>query len=193
MQHSEADGRAPPAAGDDNEAALVRRVAAQDGSAFELLYRGYYRRLTRFIEQLTRRRHLIDEILDDTMLVVWRKANSYNGHSRVSTWIFAIAYQEVMRAHHRERRASQLPPPDAPAVVPSVEADFIESESRSMLHDIIAELSVEQRAVIELTYFHGFGYKEITAIIGCPLNTVKTRMFHARRRLRALLQSGAQE
>jgi RNA polymerase sigma factor (sigma-70 family) len=192
MRHSEAEGRAAPATDNEEEAALVHRIAAKDRYAFELLYRSYYRRLTRFVEQLTRRRHLIDEILDDTMLVVWRKAASYNGHSRVSTWIFAIAYHEVMRAHHRERRASQLPPPDAAAVVPSVEADFIESESRSKLHDVVAELSVEQRAVIELTYFHGFGYKEISAITGCPLNTVKTRMFHARRKLKALL-AGALE
>jgi RNA polymerase sigma factor (sigma-70 family) len=193
MQHSEAEGRAAPAPDDTEEVELVRRIAGKDRHAFELLYRSYYRRLTRFVEQLTRRRHLVDEILDDTMLVVWRKADSYNGRSRVSTWIFAIAYHEIMRAHHRERRASALPAPDAPAVVQSVETDFIESESRSRLRNIVAELSVEQRAVIELTYFHGFGYKEIAGITGCPLNTVKTRMFHARRRLRALLVAGSQE
>src|SRR5262247_1763950 len=180
MQRSEADGRAVPARDNEEEAELIRRVAAKDRRAFELLYRAYYRRLTRFVEQLTRRRHLIDEILDDTMLVVWRKAQSYNGQSRVSTWIFAIAYHEVMRAHHRERRAGQVPSAEADAVVPSVEADLIESESRFRLRAILAELSVEQRAVVELTYFHGFGYKEISSITGCPVNTVKTRMFHAR-------------
>jgi RNA polymerase sigma factor (sigma-70 family) len=194
MPHSERDARAVLTAGDEEEAVLVRRIAARDRRAFELLYRNYYRRLTRFVEQLSHRRHLIDEILDDTMLVVWRKADTYNGQSRVSTWIFAIAYREVMRAHHRERRAASIPAQvDAAVIVQSVETELIESESRSMLRHIVAALSAEQRAVIELTYFHGFGYKEIAAIIGCPLNTVKTRMFHARRRLRALLLAGAQE
>ena len=187
----------PPVAtspGEEDEVALVGRVAAGDCVAFEVLYRGYYRRLTRFIEQLTRKRHLVDEILDDTMLVVWRKAARYNGHSRVSTWIFAIAYNEVMRAHHRERRADRVPShPDDGVCVQSLETDYIESEARAMLRDVVNELSVEHRAVIELTYFHGFGYKEIAAITGSPLNTVKTRMFHARRRLRALLAADTQE
>ncbi len=194
MQHREQQGGAAPATVDADEAALVRRVAGKDGAAFELLYRGYYRRLTRFVEQLTRKRHLIDEILDDTMLVVWRKAGSFTGVSRVSTWIFAIAYHEVMRAHQRERRAVRsLPDFTTSAAVPSVESDLIAAESKSWLRHVVAELSVEQRAVIELTYFHGFGYKEIAEVIGCPVNTVKTRMFHARRRLKALLVASGAE
>ena len=194
MRLSEREHQAKPSGVEDSEAALVRRVAAKDGAAFELLYRHYYRRLTRFVEQLTHKRHLIDEILDDTMLVVWRKAGSFNGQSRVSTWIFAIAYNELMRAHHRERRASDVEALAEEALtVPSAETACIEDEARSLLRHVIGQLSVEHRAVIELTYFHGFGYKEIAAITGCPLNTVKTRMFHARRRLRALLLTTAPE
>ena len=194
MRQSDWEPAVARSPGEEDEVALVGRVAAGERVAFETLYRCYYRRLTRFIEQLTRNRHLVDEILDDTMLVVWRKAARYNGHSRVSTWIFAIAYNEVMRAHHRERRAARLPSHlDDGACVQSLETDYIESESRAMLRHVVTELSVEQRAVIELTYFHGFGYKEIAAITGCPLNTVKTRMFHARRRLRALLAADTLE
>jgi RNA polymerase sigma-70 factor (ECF subfamily) len=53
----------------------------------------------------------------------------------------------------------------------------------------MAQLTAEQRAVIELTYYHGCPYREIAQIMGCPVETVKTRMFYARRRLRDLLQS----
>jgi RNA polymerase sigma-70 factor, ECF subfamily len=194
MRHGECEPSVAIPPGEQDEVALVSRVAAGDRSAFEALYRIYYRRLTRFIQQLSRSFHLVDEILDDTMLVVWRKGARFNGHSRVSTWIFAIAYNEVMRAHHRERRASRLPShPDDGVCVQSLETDYIEGEARAKLRHVVTELSVEQRAVVELTYFHGFGYKEIAAITGCPLNTVKTRMFHARRRLKALLAEHAQE
>ena len=185
--------RAAPELCETEEGALVRRVAARDRDAFDLLYRKYQWRLTRFIGQLTHRKHLIEEILDDTMMVVWHKAGSYNGQSRVSTWIFAIAYREVMRANERDSRGLRLPPSDGSSSVPSVESDVIEGESHSRLRHLVAQLSIEQRTVIELTYFHGFDYKEIAAAIGCPLNTVKTRMFHARRRLRALLVADAQE
>ena len=193
MRHSqwEPGGSIPP--GEQDEVVLVSRVATQDHAAFEALYRLYYRRLMRFIQQLSRKFHLVEEILDDTMLVVWRKAARYNGHSRVSTWIFAIAYNEVMRAHHFERRASRLLSiPDDAACAHSLETDYIEDEARALLRHVVTELSLDQRAVVELTYFHGFGYKEIAAITGCPLNTVKTRMFHARRRLKALLAEQAQ-
>jgi RNA polymerase sigma-70 factor (ECF subfamily) len=178
-------------AGDAQDGALVRRIARWDRSAFDQLYRSYRWRLLRFIGQLAPGKHLIEEILDDTMLVVWRKAGSYNGQSRVSTWIFGIAYREMLRAKKRDGRALQLPLAGGElASTPSVEADFIDGESSSRLHQLVSRLSEDQRLVVELTYFHGFDYKEIAATIGCPLNTVKTRMFHARRRLKALLTAG---
>ena len=58
---------------------------------------------------------------------------------------------------------------------------------RDWLESGLRELSPEHRAVVELTYFHGYSYKEVAAVVGCPVNTVKTRMFHARRRLKVLL------
>src|SRR5215470_7203205 len=88
---------------DGGEAELLRRIARQDRGAFEQLYRNYYRRLARFLDRLTGRPQMIDEMLDDTMLVVWRKAATFNGASRVSTWIFAIAYRKAMKALKRER------------------------------------------------------------------------------------------
>ena len=174
---------------DDDEAELLRRVARKDRRAFELLYRSYYRRLTRFLERRTRKPQLIDEILDDTMLVVWRKAETYNGASRVSTWIFAIAYKKAMKLLKREHHSEEISPDaDEPASAHSPETEFIERESGLALKRLlVAGLSAEQRAVVELTYYHGCSYKEIAAIIGCPVNTVKTRMFHAHRKLRAIL------
>jgi RNA polymerase sigma factor (sigma-70 family) len=173
---------------DEDEVALLRRVASKDRYAFDLLYRSYYRRLTRFLEQTTRTPQLIDEILDDTMLVVWRKAPTFNGESRVSTWIFAIAYRRALKALERERRWVQISvDADEPALASSPEVEFIQRESCLALQSLLAALSVGQRAVIELTYYHGYAYKEIARIIGCPVNTVKTRMFHAHRKLKAIL------
>jgi RNA polymerase sigma-70 factor, ECF subfamily len=179
---------------DEDEAHLVHRVACEDRHAFELLYRIYYRRLTRFLDRVTRKPQMIDEIVDDTMLVVWRKAATFNGASQVSTWIFAIAYRKAMKALKRERgKMLGWFDPDEPASAPSPEIAFIESESRSALRRLIGELSAEQRAVVELTYYHGCAYKEIAQIVGCPVDTVKTRMFHARRKLKAVLIALEQE
>ncbi len=195
MQATEADlGRTSPGVAHDDEPALLRRVAAGDRHAFDQLYRSYYRRLARFLDRLTRRPQLIDEILDDTMLVVWRKAATFSSTSRVSTWIFAIAYNKAMKALKRERGRAPVPPDhDEPASVCSPETDFIDRETHAAVRQLIAGLSAEQRAVVELTYYHGYAYKEIAEIVGCPVDTVKTRMFHARRKLRAILRAQGKE
>ena len=183
-----------PAPYGEGEAQLIRRIALQDRHAFEALYRTYYRRLTRFLDRLTRRPQIIDEILDDTMLVVWRKAGTFNGHSQVSTWIFAIAYRKAMKALKREGSRTQiLFDHDEPLYAPSPEAAFIDGESRSAIRRLVAGLSAEQRAVVELTYYHGCAYKEIADIVGCPVDTVKTRMFHARRKLKSALREAEEE
>src|SRR6185436_7467731 len=91
-----------PAAGAAAEATsvegeLVARVARGDLGAFESLYRMYLPRLMRFLQQLMRRPHAIEEVINDTMLVVWRRAATYTGTSKVSTWIFAIAYRKGLK------------------------------------------------------------------------------------------------
>src|SRR5579862_1464247 len=77
---------------------LIRRIAAGDARAFEELYRAYHPRLSRFLINILKRTHLVEEVLNDTLLVVWRQPDRYNGHSKVSTWIFAIAYRKALKA-----------------------------------------------------------------------------------------------
>lgn len=170
------------------EVALVGRVASGDGAAFEALYRCFYPRLRRFLERMTRRPQLVEEILNDTMLVVWRKAHTYNLRSKVSTWIFAIAFRKALKALKRLDD-----PVDADAdddIGPGglePDSELMQQELRALLSHAMSSLSAEQRAVVELTYYQGCAYREIAVIMGCPVDTVKTRMFHARRKLKALL------
>ena len=194
MQPKKREARSAEPVAAEDEAALLQRVACKDRHAFEVLYRNYYRRLTRFLERVTRKPQLTDEILDDTMLVVWRKADTFHGGSQVSTWIFAIAYNKAMKALKRERpRAEARPDVDGLAAGTDPETQLLQSESRLMLMRLLAEISPDQRAVIELTYYHGYAYKDIATILGCPVDTVKTRMFHARRKLRAILVAREEE
>src|SRR5215470_5206727 len=161
----------PSGLANETEAHLVARIASEDQHAFEALYRIYYRRLTRFLERITRRPHAIEEILDDTMLAVWRKAATFNGSSQVSTWIFAIAYRMALKALKRDRTWVRNLFDDREEVsAPSPEAALIEGQSRLRIQRLLADLSPEQRAVVELTYYHGCAYKEIAEIVGCPVD-----------------------
>ncbi|HVT17547.1 MAG TPA: sigma-70 family RNA polymerase sigma factor [Thermoanaerobaculia bacterium] len=177
----------------DDESSLLRRVAAKDRKAFETLYSLYYRRLFSYIFKLTRRAELVEEALNDVMLVVWTKAASFDGRSRLSTWIFGIAYHKALKAlAHRppETAASQAAPerePSEPVASEGPESLIVRRELASTVGKALAALSPEQRAVVELTYYYELSYQEIAEIVDCPVNTVKTRMFHARRRLRQIL------
>jgi RNA polymerase sigma factor (sigma-70 family) len=171
-----------------DEAALLTRVAGKDNAAFEALYRAYYPRLRRFLERITRKPQIVEEILNDTMFVVWRKAASYNRNSQVSTWIFGIAFRRALKALKRNDEPVDFDP-DACAEPDGggPEVQFAQQETRASIARALAALSPDHRAVIELTCLEGYSCAEVAAIMRCPVNTVKTRMFHARRRLRMLL------
>jgi RNA polymerase sigma factor (sigma-70 family) len=181
----------PPAAGPNDDAEdrrLVERVCRQERAAFEALYRRFHPRLCRFLHRMLRPEHLVEEVLDDTLYVVWNQAERFNGMSKVSTWIFAIAYRKALKAIDRhdepqpDAPENEQPPADAAG---QPESRMSLAQARTAIDGALRNLSADQRAAVELTYFHGFSYPEIALIVECPTDTVKTRMFHARKRLRA--------
>ena len=178
----------------DDELALLRRVAAKDRKAFEALYHLYYRRLFGYLLKITRRAEVVEEVLNDVMLAIWKGAGSFDGRSRPSTWIFGIAYHKALKALARQPAGIGSGGDGGDEAERPEPVDHDEPESLAARRELagvlgraIGALSPEQRAVVELTYYYGMAYQEIAEIVGCPVNTVKTRMFHARRRLRELL------
>jgi RNA polymerase sigma-70 factor (ECF subfamily) len=179
---------APGAVDDDRQ--LIARVAAQDRAAFQALYFAYHKRLSRFLMRICRGRELAEEIINDTMFAVWQKAGDFRGEAQVSTWILGIAYRQALKA--LRRTASRLPLVSVNVGDTSLrefgdDAGAAQRELREWLESGLQSLPPAQRLVIELAYFLGHSCDEIAAITDCPVNTVKTRLFHARERLRACL------
>ena len=178
-------GRRP---GAQDDALLVRRIAAGDARAFEDLYRLYHPRLTRFLINILRRPHLVEEVLDDTMMVVWRRPDSFTGASKVSTWIFAIAYRTALKALSRlDEPREDLDAEQRPSLEIGPEQALGGRQVQKLLLNAMDKLSSDHRVVVDLTYYHDIGYREIAEIMNCPVGTVKTRMFHARQKLKDLL------
>jgi RNA polymerase sigma-70 factor (ECF subfamily) len=179
---------AEPGPGHRPDAQLIALISERDRTAFAELYRVYQARLGRFLANLVRQPQIVEEVLDDTLMVVWERAADFKGESKLSTWIFAIAYRKAMKAlrkydapmedHEAENRLSPEENPE-------------EAVGRAHLHGILrgamASLSADHRAVVELTYFQELSYREIAEIMQCPVDTVKTRMFYARRQLKRCL------
>ncbi len=180
--------------GAPEEKELLARVATDDLQAFEMLYRIYQPRLTRFLLTLIQRQQLVEEVLDDTMMVVWQTAGQFRGSSKPSTWIFAIAYRKALKAKARwpypvedQENDTRVSPDEGP------DGQLHHQRLHDALVAAMDHLSSDHRAVVDLTYFHGMGYREIAEIMDCPVDTVKTRMFHARRRLKQAMPGSLED
>ncbi len=177
----------------------MARIADKDKGAFEELYRAYYHRVFQFAHRMVRDRGTVEEVVDDTLFAVWRGAASFQGKSAVSTWILGIAYRRALKALESGRRHHGVelnldavnercdPHPDANPASVAIAADM-----RRLLNANVARLSDDHRAVVLLTVM-GYSYTEIADVMDCPANTVKTRMFYARKNLQKWLAEPARD
>jgi RNA polymerase sigma-70 factor, ECF subfamily len=181
------------AASDEHHLGLLSRIGQGDRVALRELYTHYHQPLLRFMARITREPELAQEGVNDVMLIVWQRSVSFRRRSKVSTWLMGIAYHRALRLLERSSRWSRrFKAADfddsLEQQTPDLGAHFAEYlETRDLIDHGLRRLSPEQRAVVELTYFGGYSYEEIAKIIGCAENTVKTRMFYARAKLRSLL------
>jgi RNA polymerase sigma-70 factor (ECF subfamily) len=169
----------------EQDNALLVAVAAGDRRALEELYLGYHRRLARFLSRFTPRYENVEEIINDTFMVVWQSAKDFRYASQVSTWIIGIAYRTALKSVRRQKNHSAARSlDDCPEQTIDPTSD---TEVQDWLRHGLNQLSVEQRLTLELAYQMGHSLEEIAAITGCPVGTVKARMFHAREKLRQYL------
>jgi len=169
------------------ERALLELIAAKDRDALSDLYSQYHARLFKFVFRMTRSYTAADELVNDIMLAVWRGAGKFRGDSKPSTWIFGIAYRQALKRLSRKQLSiashldvDQLPDTQSRAV-----------EQEDWVRQGLETLPAAQRLAMELVFFLGLSYEEVAAVTECPVNTVKTRMFHARRKLKEQLLSSA--
>jgi RNA polymerase sigma-70 factor (ECF subfamily) len=175
----------------NEEKALIARIVNGDEKALEQLYHGYYNRLLRFITRTTGRADRVDGVINEVMYVVWQKAETYNKSCLPSTWIFGIAYFKARKSMQKSRfdEAESLDSMDCENLqFGRHNVELKQLELQNWLEKAFEVLSPEQRTVVELTYFHGMHYNEIAELMVCPENTVKTRMYHARKKLAPILK-----
>ena len=186
-----ADSPSPARRDDDVDRDLLRRISAADRDAFRQLYLRYHQRLGRFLMRVTRRREDVDDVVNEALLIVWQRAGGFRGASRVSTWVFGIAYHcalKSIRSSAARSRFTALEIQDGDAATSDAAQ---ETEDRQLLDLGLARLPPEQRLVLVLAYYMDYSCEEIAAIAEGPVKTVKTRMFHARRKLRTIISEAA--
>ncbi len=177
------DASQTKSANNDREWELLKRIARQDRSAFSELYELYHTRLFRFVYRLTHSHATSDELVNDIMLLVWRKAGTFRGSSKVSTWIFGIAYRQSLRRMSRDKsKLFQSIETVEPLVQEGDGADMEDWVTQGL-----NALPAAQQITAVLVFYLGLTYEEVSAVTGSPVGTVKTRMFHVRQKLKVIL------
>jgi RNA polymerase sigma-70 factor, ECF subfamily len=179
-----------PTAKDNSDEALVAKIASGNRLAMQVLFARHHARIYRFVLRLLGSEALAEDVTSEVFLDVWRQAPRFEARSAVTTWLLAIARYKALA----ELRRRPEPPLDEGGMDASDPADDPEAtlaikHRGEILRNCLTRLSPRHREIIDLVYYHEKSVQEAADILGVPGNTVKTRMFHARKKLSELLEA----
>jgi RNA polymerase sigma-70 factor (ECF subfamily) len=170
---------------------LIERIAAGENLAMKSFYARHHVRLYRFLVRMTRREATAEELMHEVLLEIWRKADSYEGRSSVTTWMLSIAHHKAI-SQLRKRSEQPLDEEEAGTEMPDEEDDpevTLQKQDKSkVMRACMEQLSAEHRTILDLVYYHDKSVVETSEVLGIPENTVKTRLFYARKRLAVLMR-----
>lgn len=174
---------------------LIGRIANGDRLAMQVLYARHHVRVFRFVVRLVRDDSTAEDLISEVFLDVWRQAGRFEGRSSVSTWMLAIARFKALSALRR-RPDEEFDEESAAAVEDGSddpETTLEKKDKGALIRKCLAGLSAQHREIVDLVYYHDKSVEEVAEIVGIPENTVKTRMFYARKRLAELLKAAGIE
>jgi len=173
---------------DTSDEALVALIAQRDKRALQTLYSRHHVRVYRFALRFLNDEAAAEDAVSEVFIDVWRQAERFEGRSQVTTWLLAIARNKALSILRR-RSAEELDevaefiedPSDNPEIA------MQKTQRASVLQDCLTQLSPAHREIVDLVYYHEKTVEEVAEIIAVPTNTVKTRMFYARKRIGELM------
>jgi RNA polymerase sigma-70 factor, ECF subfamily len=181
-------GRAAGAVQTSDEA-LVQLIASGDKKALQILFARHNVRVFRFVLRFLGDESLAEDLVSEVFFDVWRQADRFESRSQVSTWLMAIARNKALTVLRR-RTTEELDEEVAEFIedpADNPEVTMQKTQRSAVLQDCLGQLSPAHREIIDLVYYHEKSIDEVAEIIGVPQNTVKTRMFYARKRIGELL------
>ncbi len=194
MQYSQAVSatstiRAREAAQDTSDEALIDAIAKGDKQALQVLFGRHNVRVYRFVLRFLNDEAAAEDMVSEVFFDVWRQAERFERRSQVSTWLMAIARNKalsMLRRRSTEALDEEVAefiedPSDNPEVM------MQKRQQSTVLQQCLTQLSAAHREIVDLVYYHEKTVEEVAEIIGVPANTVKTRMFYARKRIGELM------
>ena len=174
------------------ERALLQAIAAGDAKALERLFARAQTRVFRFLMRLVKNQAIAEELLNEVFLSVWQNAQRYEGRSGPMTWMLSIAHNKAISALRKRTEVLGIADEAAQNLVAEDDAPDVavqKQDKSAKIKACIAELSPDHRTILDLVYYQEQSVAEVAEILGIPENTVKTRMFYARKKLSELLEA----
>jgi RNA polymerase sigma-70 factor, ECF subfamily len=167
---------------------LLAKIGRQDERALQEFHGSYARRIYAFAVKRLRNADEAETVVSDTLFEVWKHPDRFRGESLVSTWLFGIAKNKLlMMLRARDPEHEELSEAIPAGGLGSFEI-FAKKELRQGILRCMEGLSGVQRECLHLTLFEGLSQREVAAIQQCLEETVKTRLFHARKNIRDCLR-----
>lgn len=166
----------------------LARLRTGDQQAMKAVFTAYHLRVYRFVFRIVQRPDLAEDVTAEVFVDVWRQAAEFEGRSSLATWLLAIARNKALSAL-RKRQDAPLDDDFALTIEDlgdTPEVTVQKANKAEVLAACLRRLTREHREVMELVYYQERSVGDVGRILGIPENTVKTRMFHARKRLAEL-------
>ncbi|MCB1510015.1 MAG: sigma-70 family RNA polymerase sigma factor [Hyphomicrobiaceae bacterium] len=177
-------------AADPSDKELIARIARQDQRAIEALFARYQVRVFRFILRRVRSEAVAEELTNEVFLEVWRNAARFEGRSSLSSWMLGIAHNKAISSL-RKRTEDELDEDAVGAIADDADTPDVVTQKLDkgqLIRICMERLSDDHREVLDLVYYQELSISEIAEAIGVPENTVKTRVFYARKKLSEFLK-----
>jgi RNA polymerase sigma-70 factor (ECF subfamily) len=174
-----------------SDEALISRIASGDKLAMQVLFARHHVRVFRFVLRLVRNEANAEDLISEVFLDVWRQAGKFEGRSSVSTWMLSIARFKALSSL-RKKSEGELDDETAQSIEDDADDPEVavqKKDKAQALRECLQSLSPEHREIVDLVYYHEKSVEEASEILGIPENTVKTRLFYARKRLSELLKA----
>ena len=178
-----------------SDEALIARIASGDRLAMQVLFARHHVRIYRFVLRLVRDQWKAEDLISEVFLDVWRQADRFEGRSAVSTWLLAIARFKALSALRRkpEEGLDEDAALEIEDLADNQEVTLEKKDRSAVIRKCLMGLSAEHREIIDLVYYHEKSVEEVAKFVGIPENTVKTRMFYARKKLAEMLKAAGLE
>lgn len=172
----------------DKDLFLLRRISEGDNDAVRELYAQYGQRLYAYALRITNDPATAEDVVQHTLVTVWKTAKNFRGESRLLTWLLGIVHHTAIKMiRSKTEYLHETAQENIPQNQPTLEEQAQGQETKRWIQDGLQSLSSEHRMVLELVFYQGLSLNEVAQVLKLPLGTVKSRLSYARNHLRGVL------